>query len=259
MVDSVDKTKPVDFFESAVTANQLTQWFEGRLGEQVQTIEHHLLDRALRNCFGYHLLQVGLPEQRPSYANCPVDHKSILTPYRYQSDESLLIGKATEIPVESGALDAVVLQHTLDFSLHPHQVLREATRVLIPRGTLLITGFNPYSLLGMTRYLPVLSRREPSLGNFLSVKRLTDWLTLLEYELELVQYGCHGAPFLSKNESKLSNGLPGGGVYMIAAKKQVVGTRLIKPVWKKEPRPLVSLPVAKASTIVPFPNKRDKK
>ena len=255
----MDKGKSLDFYESAVSANQLTQWFEGSLGTQVQKVENNLLDRVLRNCFGYHLLHVGLPEQAAMYANCPIGHKATLSPYRFQTDESLVIGKATEIPIESGSLDCVVLQHTLDFSQHPHQVLREATRVLIPRGTLLITGFNPFSLLGLTRYMPVLSRREPRMGNFLSVKRLLDWLALLEYEMELVQYGCHGAPFNSKKESSFSNSLPGGGIYMISAKKQVAGTRLIKPQWKKEKRPLVAMPVAKTSTVVQFPNKRDKK
>ena len=51
-----------------------------------------------------------------------------------------------------------MLPHVLEFDANPHQILREVERVLVPEGSVVVTGFNPYSLWGARRRF---ARREP--------------------------------------------------------------------------------------------------
>jgi hypothetical protein len=41
----------------------------------------------------------------------------------------------------------------------PHRLLREADRVLIDDGWMILTGFNPVSLMGLRKLVPVLRKR----------------------------------------------------------------------------------------------------
>src|SRR5690606_23939020 len=54
-----------------------------------------------------------------------------------------------ELPFASQSIDLLVLPHSLELSPEPHRLLREAERVLVPEGKLLVTCFNPYSLWGV--------------------------------------------------------------------------------------------------------------
>ena len=41
-----------------------------------------------------------------------------------------------DLPIASNSIDLLLLQHALEFSEHPHQILREVQRVLMPEGDL---------------------------------------------------------------------------------------------------------------------------
>ncbi len=47
------------------------------------------------------------------------------------------------------------MTHCLAYSHDPHWLLREVDRVLIDDGWLIISGFNPFSLLGMAKLVLV--------------------------------------------------------------------------------------------------------
>jgi SAM-dependent methyltransferase len=98
-----------------------------------------------------------------------------------------LRGDARALPVADDALDLVLLPHTLEFAADSHQVLREAERVLIPEGRLIIIGFNPWSLWGLLQQLRRRSEEVPWCGRFLSARRLMDWLALLGFQVEDTQ------------------------------------------------------------------------
>lgn len=61
--------------------------------------------------------------------------------------------------------------------------LREVDRVLIDDGWMIISGFNPFSLLGVSKMVPGLNRKAPWSGRMFSQVRLVDWLGLLNYEV----------------------------------------------------------------------------
>jgi len=51
-----------------------------------------------------------------------------------------------QLPLASQSVDLVVLPHVLESHDHPHEVLRETERVLMPEGQVVISGFNTGSL-----------------------------------------------------------------------------------------------------------------
>ena len=56
--------------------------------------------------------------------------------------------RLSQLPIANGAVDAVVLPHTLEFETDPFAVVREADRVLAGEGHLIVLGFRPFSLWG---------------------------------------------------------------------------------------------------------------
>ncbi len=72
--------------------------------------------------------------------------------------------------------------------------LREVERVLRPEGSLIISGFNPFSLWGMHR---ALGRKQgyPWSGRFIALPRLKDWLALLGFEVVGGRFAAYAPPF----------------------------------------------------------------
>ena len=52
----------------------------------------------------------------------------------------IIEGNSSELPFANECLDLLILPHVLEFSSDPHQILREAERVLRPEGRLIISG-----------------------------------------------------------------------------------------------------------------------
>lgn len=55
------------------------------------------------------------------------------------------------LPFADKSVDVCLLAHTLPWCTDPHRLLREADRVLIDDGWLVISGFNPISLMGLRK------------------------------------------------------------------------------------------------------------
>ena len=103
-----------------------------------------------------------LRENRMPYRGLVLDLASgASAPYQYpwareaHAPEHAPDGRSTtlcdllDLPFESQSVDLIVMPHTLEFTSDPHRLLREAERVLMPEGQLVITGFNSLSLRGM--------------------------------------------------------------------------------------------------------------
>jgi SAM-dependent methyltransferase len=137
----------------------------------------------------------------------------------------------------------VVLPHVLEFSADPHGILREAARVLMPDGQIVISGFNPLSLWGLRRALGPGRRELPWCGRFIGLVRLKDWLQLLSFELNGGRFGRYAPPFAQVNwlercafmEKAGDRWWPiTGGVYVVRAVKRTVGMRLVMPKWRSQ-------------------------
>jgi SAM-dependent methyltransferase len=198
--------------------------------------------------FGYQLLQLGSLGPGQDYlAPCPVRQKTTVDVFGCVPGAELC-ARPEHLPIASASVDAVILPHTLDFADDPHQVLREAERVLIPEGRLLITAFNPWSLWGLWRLLRRPFRRGrgqlPWCGHFLSYPRLQDWLTLMGFDIEHIEVRVFRPPLRGESALKRLSFLERigqrywpmlAGVYVLQAVKRVSTLRPVGPVWRRAP------------------------
>ena len=171
--------------ESALEAG-LKQWFSAPLGSTLLGQESEALTSALSGVFGHYLVQVGFPDlEKGPVASESLKYHVFAAPGTPDNERSRWIrADPLRLPIATDSIDAVLIQHTLDFFADPHQVLREADRVLIPEGRLIILGFNPWSLWGLWRVFRRHSDKVPWCGRFIPPGRVIDWLSLLGFDVE---------------------------------------------------------------------------
>src|SRR5690606_29127659 len=150
--------------------------------------EQAYFDAAVADIFGYHALQLGL-EQVDLLRASRIPLRVTAAP----SGAAGLRADFRDLPIESNAVDLMVLPHTLEFSEHPHQVVREVARVLRPEGHVIIAGFNPLSLWGLRRSIG--RRRDfPWNGRFIHLARVKDWFALVGLEIVAGSMACYAPP-----------------------------------------------------------------
>ncbi|WP_158070141.1 methyltransferase domain-containing protein [Motiliproteus sp. MSK22-1] len=177
----------------------IRDWFSSDLGEQLLTAEQEVLDKLVGGVFGYHLLQIGLVPRLQLLRQSSASHKFEMLPsVNLGMSEAGVVGNASELPFASECIDAVMLHHALDFAQSPHQVLREAARVLRPGGKLVVVGFNPASFWGAYKQISSRNKDIPWCSHFIRQRRLHDWLTLLELKQETTVSGFYRPPFKSQ-------------------------------------------------------------
>jgi SAM-dependent methyltransferase len=214
----------------------LTEWFETPKGAYVLGWERAQFDSAVEDVFGYNALQIGLPGIDFLRAN-----RIALRVTAGLAPGCGLRADPNHLPIASQSMDLVVLPHVLEFDPDPHQILREAERVLRPEGQIVIAGFNPVSLWGLKRKLGGKRTGYPWCGDFIGLLRLRDWLKLLGFELNGGRFGCYAPPvsqamwlqrfaFMEKAGDRWWPIC--GGVYVVRAVKRVQGMRLVTPAWK---------------------------
>lgn len=228
------------------------RWAASTRGRKLTSIEHQEVSRQVPELFGRHFLQIG----HWGLGNDWLDgsemlHRAVLT--TSAQAQAQLPGQARvdalALPLASRTVDAILLPHTLEFASSPHTLLREVSRVLSERGRLLILGFNPWSLLAMRRWLGFAPRALPTDTHFYSAGRVSDWLTLLDFEITSVRRFSAGFPWLPPR-SNLEFFSPAALVqpmsegYLIAAKKRVTPVNLVGRTQRAQVRPLVPVAVA---------------
>ena len=155
----------------------LHEWFATPAGQDLAERESRLLTRRLAGLYARRVLQIGAYGGGRSPAVFGNVRQWVMDdwpggPVDLQADSRV-------IPLASSSVDVVVLIHQLEFTPAPHQVIREAARVLAPEGQLLVLGFNPYSLWGLRRILSSSTRMPPWSGQYLAARRVADWMMLL--------------------------------------------------------------------------------
>ncbi|NQZ32327.1 MAG: class I SAM-dependent methyltransferase [Oceanospirillaceae bacterium] len=240
----------------ATQVNDIQQWFDSELGGELLDAQKRAINRLLPNLFGYHLVEVAI---NPNMALCDqslIGHKVIISEQHQLGlcDRSVLC-LATELPFEQNSVDVVLLHHSLDFTENPHQVLREAIRVLRPGGHLLVVGFNPSSWWGLQRVCKRKACTPWSQGQFISQSRLADWMSLLgltqlrlitDYYLPPIKSRKWRARF-EKFQAYGRRSLPKNGAFTVTlARKDVEGMTPVKHI--KFSRKFYTLPVRKPAT-----------
>jgi len=217
-----------------------TDWLTTPLGAYLIEQEQRHFDAAVVDLFGYNAIQIGMPQVdflRASRMTLRA-RAAPLAPADLRTDY-------TALPIAPNEVDLVVLPHVLEFSLHPHQILREVERILRPDGQVLIAGLNPWSLWGIRRTLAGGGGEFPWQGEYISLLQLKDWLTLLGFEVTGGRMACYAPPCSQQKwlrrcgfmEPAGNRWWPfAGGVYFLQAVKRVVGMKVIMPRWSERAR-----------------------
>lgn len=237
--------------DSDLLGTLVGQWFQSPQGAEVLRAEQEIVTPILSRLFGYHILQVGCSEEHLLIEDSPVGHKIVFSP-AYREGLRNAVANNEELPLADDSIDVVVIHHALDFTDDSHKLLREATRVLRPGGQMLIVGFNPTSFWGLWK----LFKRKvniPWRGRFISKRRLSDWLRLLDLQVDSVDSALH---FLPLNYSRLLRqagrfekfgsklGSPFGGAYLILCVKQIIPITPIIPRWRPLRSRTAAIPAA---------------
>ncbi len=210
-------------------------WLESTLGQYLLTREQAMYDAVVGDIFGFNALQLGLL-QMDLLKSSRIPH--ILHVGNREGDAYC---ESDYLPFAECCIDLVCLPHVLEFSGNPHQTLREAERVLVPEGHLILTGFNPMSAWGLKQVLTK-GTNYPWQGHFFTLSRIKDWLALLGLEFVSGSMNCYEPPINDEKWLKRFACMDKlgekwwpmmGGLYFIVAKKRVVNMNLLKPNWKK--------------------------
>ena len=223
----------------------LRVWFRSVPGLVIAEAEQALAREILPNLFGYHAVQIGTPHASELLEHSRISHRLVIGTELIESRFGRVIADPVALPIERNSVDVVVLPHTLEFSPNAHGILREAERILIGEGHVVILGFNPWSSFGCSRHVLGWRGRAPWSGSFLSLARLKDWLGLLGFEIERVARASFRPPisqpswharleFLERMGAHFWPLL--GNVYALVARKRVEAIMPIRARWARRRR-----------------------
>lgn len=213
-------------------------WLDLPNGNVILEEINHVLSPWWPKFFGYHMLKIGSLSHTVESESCPIKHQVNVA---HHGEKSAVIADIDDLPMLEHSVDVCLLSHALEFSVDPHHVLREANRVLIPNGYLVITGYNPISLAGVNKLIPYRRSKVPWKEHFFTPMRVKDWLNLMGFEIledkrclhSMLSNNVKHGKFVNYWQSIANNYFSSlGSIYIVVAKKRVHPLTPIRPKWK---------------------------
>lgn len=251
--------RSVPGFADGSIPHGLDTWFAREPGSLIADQEEMLLARVLPDLFGYHIVQLGCHHRADLMASSRISHQ-IQVDLGHQANPVAHLHCAEDaLPLATHSVDVLVLPHVLEFATDPRRVLREAERVLIGEGHLVILGFNPWSSFGLWSWFLRWRGAPPWCGRFIGVARLKDWMQLLGFDVLQVERAAFRPPssrpalnrrlaFVEQLGAYCWPGL--ANVYVLVARKRVEGVTPLKVAWRQRRR-LVASGVVEPSARLP--------
>ncbi|WP_168204206.1 class I SAM-dependent methyltransferase [Aliikangiella coralliicola] len=217
--------------------------------EELGSNRHQLIAEKLAphlaQIFGYHALLYSPLAKSLCGEELVIKHQVIVAESgakspKVQKEKVTLQCLYTELPIAADTIDLAVLPNVLQNSTHPHQVLREVERILIPEGVAIIVGRNPFSWQGVNFRFQQWRQKPKTPIRDISRSRIADWFSLLGFEAE-AQIN------ISLTNDKLQNSHFYSWVkklgyyvceffcsyYVIIARKKVSTLTPIRPSWRR--------------------------
>jgi SAM-dependent methyltransferase len=208
-------------------ARNLDGWFAGPLGAMLIEQERAIVAQSLECAFGLHCLQIGDWGEADTFLSLARTRRAALVANRDMPGVAL-VAEPAALALQSDSVDVMLLPHTLEFASDPHEVLREAVRVLAGEGELVVLGFEPLGGWSL-RHAFTRGGFPPGLVRAIPAHRLADWLKLLGFEVGVAERFLYVPPLAS-----LQNGKAGGvlervgrrvwprlsGAYLLHARKR---------------------------------------
>lgn len=212
----------------------MNAWYQEQPGALLKALECDQVGSLLATLSGDYALQIGGASQASHCANSPIKHHFSL--------ETDVIADLYELPFFPNSFDVIVLVHVLEFVDHPVQLLEEVYQTLAPNGHLIVIGFNPWSVWGVTKLFKS-KMHFPWSGKFWSRAHIKQWCRTLDYSTVSSKTLCFCSPMATSSHQKLtwfSEALGQfcfptfGGVYSVMAQKKVYEPLKRKTIsWKK--------------------------
>lgn len=215
------------------------EWSQNTHTKKLLTSEQPVLERVLANYFGSYCLQFN-PLTKLTLPKAIRSHISLGAAV-FNPD---IICAEHAWPCHVDEADVVVLQHSLEFAKQPHDLLREATKIVRPGGHLILTGTASWGCWSVfQRYQLGVWR-----SRIYNVRKLAEWLSVLGLLVEIKYYGAYLPHFALKMEQQEQITVRGkgfrpfAGFYVLSARKLVHGARYIKQPLLKSITPLIPIP-----------------
>jgi SAM-dependent methyltransferase len=209
-------------------AARLHAWLAGPLGGMLLEQERAIVAASLECAFGLHCLQVGAWGEPDMFLACARTRRATLVAARAMPGAGLL-AEPSALALQSDSVDVMLLPHTLEFASDPHEVLREAARVLAGEGELVALGFEP---LGAWSLRSAFTRggSPPGIRRTIPSTRLADWLKLVGFDVGAPERYLYTPPMASLRTGRARRFLEQAGrrawsrfsgAYLLRARKRV--------------------------------------
>ncbi|HAU93696.1 MAG TPA: SAM-dependent methyltransferase [Alteromonas sp.] len=217
-------------------------WSELPGGDELKQAIEGVCDDLSQRVFGYNLVKLGNLSSEIKLPGCAIRNQVVQT--QVATEASSLISNSDKLPYIENSIDGFLLANELDFARDPHEILREVDRTITANGYVIISGFNPYSLTGLARFLPIKKGNILHQARFFSAGRIKDWLQLLGFEIVEHRHILFSMLFASHHKGQpaawqqwCSRYCPWcSSVYVLMARKRAIPMTTIKPKWKVKPR-----------------------
>jgi len=199
-------------------------YWQTEAGRSLWEAQRACLGPVAENRGGGHSLEMSMGPTLMTMSAVP--HLIRWSPTRQQADnDATLICPPDQLALPDRCLDVMIIHHWLEHLGDAHFALQEAARVTADNGILVIFGFNPIGVSGLTRQWRKRQQQFPWSGTWRTANRLRDWLTFVDFEVDRVDYCC----FRGRMNAKCGeywetlgrrHNLPLGESYMILARRR---------------------------------------
>ncbi|MDB2331045.1 class I SAM-dependent methyltransferase [Alteromonas sp.] len=248
-------------------------WDDFPAGEHIRDTISEVCEEYAQRIFGYHFVKLGSLSASIPLTQSPIRNIITQAPHRVSNsivqantkpivaNESdggqayrkrpskflttpQVIGQSHVLPYSENSIDGFLLANELDFAQDPHEILREVDRVVTQSGYVIISGFNPLSLAGIGKFLPVKRNNILHDARFFTSYRIKDWLQLLGFEIVEQRQVMFSTLFFQPRSKHaltlqryLSEYLPWcSAVYVILARKREIPMTTISLKRKAKPQ-----------------------
>jgi SAM-dependent methyltransferase len=244
----------------SVGMSEFCDFLETPLGEALLNTEQQQLAKQLVSITGYNCLQLSVKKGAALCQAANMGHPLQMGYAPRANDEpesENFWADYQQFPIASDCIDVILLHHVLEFSHEPHQLLREADRTLTAGGHLLLFGFNPFSCWPLCHHWYRWRNRHSGVSHTIRQGRLTDWLSLLNYDVIHRQTYGYQMPLNSERWVTKGSALqrlakriksPFGMVYFIVARKRSMAVTPLMTDWREQIKTPRAVPSASRQT-----------
>lgn len=217
-------------------------WIKTRPGKQLISAVEQQLQSLLPTVFGFYLLQIACEDYTAWLKSSPILEKIVLInePLRSHPDGTItkICSNWHRLPFPDNSIDAIYLPFALSHLAEPQAFLNEIWRILLPSGTLILHGLNPFSVWGIKNSFS--SENMPWQGYAHRPQQVKQWLQGAQFAIESLHYFRYDPDYAQKIRGDRLPSLEKLGphcyhrfsdFYQFMASKQLTPISLIKPRW----------------------------